>query len=125
MPRTRKTNTGGKVETDERQFLLTIVWLFMRHGQPDRARTICEALAEADPRDGIAAVALAQLCLADGDPGEALVLLRATDAPPELEHAQAVLETRALRLLGRTSEAQARWRRHIESRRGAKRQWVQ
>ena len=33
---------------DERQFLLTAVWLFMRHGRRDRALGVCEALSEAD-----------------------------------------------------------------------------
>ena len=35
---------------DERQFLLTAAWMFMRHGQPARARTVCEALVEEDSR---------------------------------------------------------------------------
>ena len=33
--------------TEERQFLLTAAWLFMRHGRRDRARSVCEALVEA------------------------------------------------------------------------------
>ena len=48
---------------DERQFLLTAVWLFMRHGRRDRAIGVCEALYEADPRDGVASAALAELLL--------------------------------------------------------------
>ena len=42
---------------DERQFLLTATWLFMRHGQRARARAVCEALVDDDPRDGVVAVA--------------------------------------------------------------------
>ena len=47
------------MSADERQVLLTAVWMFMRHGQPARARAVCEALVEEEPRDGVAAVALA------------------------------------------------------------------
>lgn len=110
--------------TDERQFLLTAMWLFMRHGQPFRARAICEALVEDDPRDGTAAVALAELLLDEGDGQGALETLRAANVPPNLSHAEAVLETRALRRAGRRSEADARWRRYIEARKGAERKWL-
>ena len=52
---------------EERQFLLTAAWLFVRHGQPHRARALVEALTEVDPRDGVSAAALAELMLADGE----------------------------------------------------------
>lgn len=110
--------------SDEKQFLLTAVWLFMRHGQASRARNVCEALLEDDPRDGIVAAALAELLLGSGEARQALDVLRAADFPPELEHAEAVLETRALRLLGRAAEGNARWRRYLESRKGADRKWI-
>lgn len=109
---------------DERQFLLTAAWMFMRHGQPLRARTVFEALAEDDPRDGVAAVALAQLLLDDGEAERAVGILRNADVPADLAHAQAVLETRALKLVGRTREADSRWRRYVESQKGASRQWM-
>jgi predicted Zn-dependent protease len=112
------------MDTDERQFLLTAVWMFMRHGQPSRARNICEALVEEDPRDGIAAVALAELLLDDGEPARAIEVLRAADCPQSLHHAEAVLETRALLMLGRKSDANARWRRYLEARKGGARKWV-
>ena len=110
--------------SDERQFLLTTVWLFLRHGQSARARNVCEALLEEEPRNGAAAAAMAELLLADGEDRRALDVLLMTDFPPELEHAEAVLETRALRLLGRTAEGNARWRRYLESRKGADRKWI-
>ena len=109
---------------DERQFLLTTAWLFLRHGQRPRALAICEALREDDPRDGTAATALAQLLLQDGDATRALDILREADYPPSLSHAAAVLETRALRALGRKAEAAARWTRHLETLKGAARQWM-
>ena len=109
---------------DERQFLLTATWLFLRHGQTSRALAVCEALHEDDPRDGTAAATLAQLLLDEGAPSRALEILRAADIPPDLSHAAAVLETRALRTLGRTAEAAARWTRHLESRKGPARQWM-
>jgi predicted Zn-dependent protease len=109
---------------EERQFLLTAVWLFMRHGRRDRALGVCEALHEADPRDGVAAVALAELLLDKGDARRAVDVLRAAHVPPELSHAEAVLETRALKLSGRRIEADSRWRRYIESCKGSERKWV-
>lgn len=109
---------------EERQFLLTAAWIFMRHGRRDRALAVCEALCEADPRDGVAAAALAELLLFGGEASRAVEILRLADFPPELAHAGAVLETRALRLSGRVAEARARWARYLESRKGAARQWV-
>ena len=109
---------------EERQFLLTAAWIFMRHGRRDRALAVCEALCEADPRDGVAAAALAELLLAGGEASRAAEVLRLADFPPELAHAEAVLETRALRLSGRTAEAHARWSRYLEYRKGAARKWM-
>ncbi len=112
------------MESEERQFLLTAAWLFMRHGQPLRARTVFEALVEADSRDGVAAVALAQLLLDDGEAERAVEVLENADIPDSLSHAEAVLEARALRLVGRFREAEARWARYVEARKGASRQWM-
>ena len=39
------------MNAEERQFLLTAAWLFVRHGQPARARALVEALVAADQRD--------------------------------------------------------------------------
>jgi len=110
--------------SDERQFLMTTAWMFMRHGQRPRARVVCEALVDDDPRCGVAAAALAELLLEDGEIARALELLRSADFPPDLRHAQAVLETRALRMSGHVAEAQSRWSRYLESRKGAERKWM-
>ena len=115
---------SNQMDEDERQFLLTAVWLFMRHGRRERALSVCEAVYEADPGDGVAAVALAELLLGRGETKRAVDVLRAADVPAELAHAEAVLETRALRLSGRVAEADSRWRRYIESRKGADRKWI-
>ena len=96
----------------------------MRHGRRDRARGVCEALHEANPRDGVSASALAELLLDEGEALRAIDILRAADFEPELVHAQAVLETRALRMAGRAAEARSRWRRYLESRKGTERKWV-
>ena len=109
---------------EERQFLLTAAWLFMRHGRRDRALAVCEAVCEADPHDGVAAAALAELLLERGEARRAVEVLRDADVPRELSHAEAVLETRALRLAGRRVEADSRWRRYLESSKGASRQWI-
>ena len=112
------------MDEEERQFLLTVAWFFMRHGRRDRARWVCEALAEADPRDGVAAVALAELLVEKGLAHRALDILVTADIPPSLAHAGAVLETRALRLEGRKAAADSRWHRYLESRKGESRQWI-
>lgn len=112
------------MDNDDRQFLLTAAWLFARHGQGARARTLCEALVEDDPRDGVSAVALAELRLAEGDAAGALAVLRAADTQPELARAEALLEARALAALGKADEAAKRWRRHLESAKGGTRQWI-
>jgi hypothetical protein len=112
------------MNSEERQFLLTAAWLFVRHGQPARARALVEALTEIDPRDGVSAAALAEMMLADGEGFEALKVLRAADFPPELARAEAVLEARALAMSGRTAESAKRWRRFLESRKGKDRSWI-
>ena len=112
------------MDADDRQLLLTTAWMFLRHGQPARARALCEALLEDNPRDGAAAAALAEILLDAGEPAAALETLRAGDYPPELAHAEALLETRALTALGRKADAAARWHRHLEARKGAARSWV-
>lgn len=111
------------MSSDERQFLLTAAWLFMRHGQRSRARVVCEAVCEDDPRDGIAAVAFAELLLDSAEAAKAIDVLHGTDVPDSLSHVAAVLETRALKMLGRNSESAARWKRYLESRKGAARKW--
>ena len=96
----------------------------MRHGRRDRALAVCEAVCEADPRDGVAAAALAELLLQQGEARRAVEVLREADIPQALAHAGAVLETRALRLSGHVAEATSRWNRYLESRKGAERKWV-
>ena len=109
---------------DDRQFLLTAAWLFARHGQSARARVLCEALVEADPTDGLSAAALAECLLADSEPEAALRTLSAARFPKALDRAEAILETRALHMLGRRGEAARRWARYVDASRGAKRSWV-
>lgn len=112
------------MDRDDRQLLLTTAWLFAMHGQTERARTLCEALVEGDPRDGVAAVALADLMLDGGEAEGALAVLRAADCPKELERAAALLETKALALSGKRAEADRRWSRYVAAARGEARKWV-
>ncbi len=108
-----------------RQFMLTAAWLFARHGRPRRARVLVEALVEDDPSDGVAAAALAELLLADGEGAAALKVLAAADFPPELSRAEAILETRALAMTGQKDDSERRWRRYLASRKGTGRSWVE
>ena len=109
---------------DERQLLLTVAWMFVRHGQVRRARTILECVVEETPSDGIAAAVLADLMLRDGEALSALKALRAAMFPAPLQRAAAMLETRALKMLGKADEAEARWRRYANAARGIRREWV-
>ena len=112
------------MKEEERQLMLTTAWLFARHGQGPRARVLLDAVVEEDPRDGAAAAMLADLLLAEHQPTAALDAVRSADFPPTLRRAEALLETRALRMLGRESEADARWSRFVKSSAGANREWV-
>ena len=112
------------MEAEERQLMLTTAWLCARHGQGPRARGLLEAVVEDDPRDGVTAAMLAELLLAERQPAAALEAVRSAEFPPNLRRAEALLETRALRMLGRKSEADARWSRFVKSSAGAGRQWV-
>lgn len=112
------------MDKDDRQLLLTTAWLFAMHGQSARARTLCEALVEGDPKDGVAALALADLMLDAGEAKEALSVIRAADCPGGLERAAALLETKALALAGKRAEADRRWSRYVAAARGETRKWV-
>ena len=111
------------METDEKDLMLTVAWLFARHGQRKRARTILECVVEEDPSNGIAAAVLADLMLADGEAQEALHILRNAEFPAGMKRAEAMLETRALKALGRADEAVSRWRRFVKSSKGDEREW--
>lgn len=112
------------MEHDDRQLLLTTAWLFARHGQGARARTLCEALVEDNPQDGVSAAVLAELLLVEGDAARALAILSAAKFPPSLRRAEAMLETRALQMLGRKNDAALRWSRYVASSKGRNRTWV-
>ena len=112
------------MESDERQFLLTAAWIFARHGQRSRARTLMEAVCEANPRDGVPAAALAALLLSDGDGIGALRVLRKANFPQSLDRVEAILETRALNMSGRRAEGAQRWKRYLEARKGGARKWI-
>lgn len=108
---------------EEKSLMLTVAWLFAQHGQTRRARTILECVVEDDASNGVAAAVLAELMLEDGDAQEALQTIRAADFPERLKRAEAMLETRALRAMGKTDEASARWRRFVKSSQGGGREW--
>ncbi len=111
------------MDAEDRQLMLTAAWVFARHGQGARARTLCEALVEDDPRDGVSAAALAESLVEDGEPERAIAVLRAADCPGALARPAALLETRALKALGRDAEAERRWRRYLDSQ-TLNRKWV-
>jgi len=113
------------MDADDRQFLFTAAWLFARHGQGNRARALCDVLVEDDPRDGTAAAMLAELLLSEHEAAQALSALRAAVFPAELQRAAAMLESRALAMLGRKDESERRWKRYVAASQGAQRSWVE
>lgn len=112
------------MDASDRRFLLTAAWLFAHHGQGERARVLYAALVEDDPRDGLCAAAYAERLLEDREPETALAVLRAADFGPEQERAGALLETRALAMLGKVDESHRRWARYVEASKGSQRQWI-
>ena len=113
------------MDNDDIQFLAATAWLFVRHGRSDRARPLLEALLEERGAEvGVAAAMLAEIELDEGDAEKALITLRGAKFPRELERAEALLETRALKMLGRQKEAENRWLRYVEAAKGANRKWV-
>jgi len=112
------------MEAEERQFLLTAAWLFARHGQAARARTLCAALVEENPRDGIAGAALAEFQLQGGEPDAALRTLSSARMTKTLDRVAALLEARALKAVGRESAAVRRWHRYLNAAKGKGRTWA-
>ena len=112
------------MDADDRQLLLTTAWLFAQHGQGGRARALCAALVEDDPHDGVTAAAYAERLIEDHEADAALGVLRGADFPPELVRVEALLETRALAMLGKREESARRWKRYVESSKGAERKWI-
>ena len=113
------------MDKEEIEVLATTAWLFTRHGRADRALPLLEAILEEKPDDGIAAAMLADIRLSRGEADAALDSIRKARFPKELARAAALLETRALKNLGRETEAHNRWSRDVEAAKGANRKWVQ
>lgn len=111
------------MDGEDRKFILTAAWIFSSHGQSQRALPLLAALNEANPLDGTAAAAYAEILIAAGQYPKAAQVLRLADVPEELERAAAVLESRALLLSGKEAEAGKRWQRHLRSAAGAK-SWI-
>ena len=112
------------MDEEERSLIATAAWMFALHGRRDRAKPLLEAILEETPSDGVAAGMLADILLAEGDFARALGVVRLARFPKELARAEALLETRALKGLGRGAEAASRWSRYLEAAKGAARRWV-
>ena len=113
------------MDKPELELLATTAWLFVRHGRPDRALPLLEAILAEDGSNGVAAAMLADILLTRGEPEAALAAVKKAKFPRELSRAGALLETRALIALGRSAEARNRWMRYVEASKGTQRRWVQ
>lgn len=112
------------MDEEDKQVILTAAWLFMQHGQTQKAKALCREVNEQEPSDGVCGALLAQLYLDDAEPEEALEVIRNTTFPPELERVAALLEARALKDTGHPEEGRECWQKYLEQKNGRTRRWV-
>lgn len=103
------------MESDDKQILLMLSWLFLRHGQGMKAEPLCKAIQESEPGEPVSSLILASLCLEDARAEEALRYLGVDMAryPARIRRAVVLLRGRCLAALGREDEAQAVWRAYL------------
>ncbi|MBP5671518.1 MAG: tetratricopeptide repeat protein [Victivallales bacterium] len=98
---------------DDKQVLLMLAWLFLQHGQTDKAAALCEEIHEQEPENPVAAAILANIYLQNAEPQMALDVLKAASFPSDMARPVALLEGQALIAQGRQAEAKARWQKYL------------
>ena len=101
------------MNSDDKQVLLMLAWLFLQHGQTAKAAALCEEIHEQEPENPVAAAILANIYLQNAEPQMALDVLKTAQFPPDMNRATALLEGQALMAQGRQSEAKARWQKYL------------
>lgn len=108
--------------TEQRDLLLALAYLYLRHGQARRALTLALLAARGAP-DHIGVLRLlAYAFLANEAPEEALETierLERLDFSPDAARMHQLLKARALLHAGRRVEARAAFRRFVAARQGA------
>lgn len=104
------------MDTDDKQVLLMLSWLFLQHGQPDKAAALCAEIHTSDPADPVAAAILASISIQNAEPQTALDILRKATFPHDMTRAIALLRGQALNALGRTDEAHALWQDYLRQK---------
>lgn len=100
---------------DDKQVLLMLAWLFLQHGQADKAAALCDEIHEQEPQNPVAAAILSNIHLQNANPQTALDILRQAQFPEDMARAVALLEGQALMALGRNQEAKARWQKYMST----------
>ncbi len=101
------------MKPDDKQVLLMLAWLFLQHGQTDKAAALCEEIHEQEPENPVAAAILANIYLQNAEPQMALEVLKAASFPSDMARPVALLEGQALIAQGRQAEAKARWQKYL------------
>lgn len=102
------------MDSETRQTLMMLAWLFMQSGRMDKAQVWAAALAADDPTDGVTAALYGRLLLEDARPEEALAVLQKGKFSGKIRRVGALLQARALNDLGRKEEAVATWRAFLQ-----------
>jgi len=92
----------------QKEFLLTLSYVYLQNNKQDRARTLLRALKTSFPDDPQVARCLAFVLVRDGDGEAALAEMDAGfsfESDPELKQVSQILRAQALWLSGKPEEA--------------------
>ncbi len=101
------------MDSESRQILLMLTWLFAQSGRADKALVLAASLHRSLPSDSVVAGLYARLLLGDARPDEALAVMERTAFPASQRRLEALLKARALANLGRQQEGLAVWRGYL------------
>ena len=101
------------MNSDDKQVLLMLAWLFLQHGQIAKAAALCEEIHEQEPDNPVAAAILASIHLQNAEPQQALEVLKTASFPPNMARPVALLEGQALIAQGKQDEARAKWQKYL------------
>ncbi len=103
------------MDSESRQILLMLTWLFAQSGRADKALALAASLHRSLPDDSVVAGLYARLLLGDARPDEALAVIERTSFPASERRLEALLKARALANLGRQAEGLAVWRDYVNN----------
>ncbi len=110
--------TGVAMQADQRQLLTLLAYVFLRHGQNDKALKLLRAGARLAGDDAEIQKTLAYAELVSGHPGEALTAIgrfAAAGGDDSIASPVQIIRARALLQLDRRAEARDCFRRFVEA----------